>query len=44
MCLVPASAASWWTNWWLRSCCVPIFDVFDEVPAKWADLDPLGPG
>jgi len=39
-----ALAASRWTNWCLRSCCLPISDVFVEVPANRLDLDPLGPG
>jgi hypothetical protein len=42
--LVAASAALMWTNWCLRSCCVPISDIFDEASANWPDLDPLGPG
>jgi len=44
MCLVPASAASRWTNWCLRSCCVPISDIFNEASANWLDFDLLGPG
>jgi len=44
MGLVAASAASRWTNWYLRSCCVPISDVFDEAPANWPHFDSLGPG
>jgi hypothetical protein len=43
MCLVAASVASRWTTWCLRSCCVPISDIFDEASANWPDLDPLGP-
>jgi hypothetical protein len=43
-CLVGALGASRWTHWCLRFCCVPIGDVFDEVPANRQDLDPLGPG
>jgi hypothetical protein len=39
-----ALAASRWTNWCLRSCCVPIIDVLDEVSANRLDLDLLGPG
>jgi len=31
------------TNWWLRSCCVPMSDVFDEAHANWFDLDQLSP-
>jgi len=42
--LVAALAASRRTHWCLRSCCVPISDIFDEAPANPLDLDPLGPG
>jgi hypothetical protein len=42
--LVGTLAESRWTNWCQRSGCVPITDVFDEVPANWVDLDLLGPG
>jgi len=42
--LVGTLADSRWTNWCQRSGCVPITDVFDEVPANWVDLDLLGPG
>jgi len=42
--LVAVSAASWWTNWCLRYCCLPISDIFDAAPAHWSDLDRLGPG
>jgi len=42
--LVDALAALRWTNWCLRSCCVPISNIFDEAPANQLDLDPLGPG
>ena len=44
LCLVAAPAALQWTNWCLRSCCVPISTIFDEAAANWPDLDPLGPG
>jgi len=42
--LVASLAASRCINWCLRSCCVPISDVLEEVPANQLDLDPLGPG
>jgi len=42
--LVAAVAASWCTNWSLRSCCVPMSDLFDKAPANWLHLDPLTPG
>jgi len=38
---VAALAASQWTCWWLRCCCVPISDVFDVSPTNWSDFDPL---
>ena len=38
-----ALAASHWTNWCLRSCCVPISDVFDEASANRLDMDLLWP-
>jgi len=44
MCLVAASAASWWTDWYQGSSCVPISDVLDEAPANWPDVDLVGPG
>jgi hypothetical protein len=39
--LLAALAASWWTDWCLSSCCVPMSDVLDEEPANQLDLDPL---
>jgi len=42
--LVAALAASWWTNWCLHSCCVPVSDLFDRAPFDWLDSDPLLPG
>jgi len=41
--LVAPFAASWWTNWCLHSCCVPISDVFIKAPANRLDSDLLGP-
>ena len=42
--LVAALAASRWTNWCLRSCCVPRSNVCDKAPANRLDLYPLAPG
>jgi len=42
--LAAASAALWWTNWCLHSCCVPMSDIFDIVPTNQLDFDPLSPG
>jgi len=42
--LVAALAELRWCNWCLRSYCVPISDVFHDVPANWLDLDPYRPG
>jgi len=39
--MVATLAASWWTCWRLRCCCLPIIDVLDEAPANRLDLDPL---
>jgi len=39
--LVAASPASRWTNWCLRSCCVPISDELNELPANRLDFNPL---
>jgi len=44
ICLVAALAASQWTHWFLNSCCVPISDMFDIVPANQLDLDTHSPG
>jgi len=42
--LVAVSAASWWTDWCLHSCSVPMSDVLDLVPVNQLELDPLPPG
>jgi len=42
--LEAALAASRWTNWGLRSCCVPMSDVFDLTPGNLRESDPLSPG
>jgi len=42
--LVAALAASQWTNWCLRSCWLPLSEVFDVAPANWLDFNPHPPG
>jgi len=44
ICLVAALAASRWTNFCLRSCCLPRIAIFDVGPANLQVLDPLSPG
>jgi len=44
ICLVAALGALRWTNWCLRSPCVPMIGIPDVVPANRLDLDPLSPG
>ena len=42
--LLDALAASQWTYWCLRSCCVPMSDVFDVAPNISIESDLLSPG
>jgi len=42
--LVAALEALRWTNWWLRSCCLPMSDEFDIVPGNPFESHLLSPG
>ena len=44
ICLMPTLAASLWTNFCLRSCCVPRISVFHVAPAELPVFDPRSPG
>jgi len=44
ICLLTALAELHWTDWCLRSCCVPMIAVIDVAPTNQLDLDPLSPG